>query len=308
AEPDRGVDVLDRALRGTRGGHLTAAADPPPADHRGHLLRNRCLPQPAGPDERRPRRAAHARGPAAGPRLRRQGADLDLRLLGGRPGQRPTSPRGHPAGAVGVHQHHLAPAADRPFPDRAGAHLPGLGAGAQRPVHRHRPRHHGPRRRLGVHDARPLARAGRHDVAAGRVGVAAHRQHPVAVGAARLRRTRRLPAHLPGAADRPRGGAVPDLRRPLPALDHARAVGGLGLPAPAHHGQRPDAAAVGVPGPGPRPAAGPAGVRRPRRPAGEPGPGDDLGAGGGRPGDRGGGQQLLRRRGRDSLDHRGDAL
>ena len=39
-------------------------------------------------------------------------ADLDLLLLGRRPGQRPPGPRGDPARAVGVHQHHLAAAAD----------------------------------------------------------------------------------------------------------------------------------------------------------------------------------------------------
>ena len=51
-----------------------------------------------------------------------------------------------------------------------GAHVLGLGAGAQRPVHRHRPRHHGPRRRLAVHVAGPQPGAGRHDLADGGLG------------------------------------------------------------------------------------------------------------------------------------------
>lgn len=44
-----------------------------------------------------------------------------------------------------------------------------------------------------------VAGAGRHDLADGRLGLAEHRQHPVAGGAARLRRPRRLSAHLPRA-------------------------------------------------------------------------------------------------------------
>ena len=38
AEPDRGVDVLDRPLRGAGRGHRPAAADPPAAAGRGHLV------------------------------------------------------------------------------------------------------------------------------------------------------------------------------------------------------------------------------------------------------------------------------
>ena len=113
------------------------------------------------------------------------------------------------------------------------ARLPQLGPGAQRAVQRHRPRDHGPRRRLAVHVAGPLPGAGRHDLPAGRLGLAEHRQHPVAVGAARLRRSRRLPAHLPRRAHRPGGRPVPDPGRPLPALDHARAGRRVGLPAQA---------------------------------------------------------------------------
>ena len=61
--------------------------------------------------------------------------------------------------------------------------------------------------------------------------VADHRRHPVAVGAPRLRRPRRLPAHLPRAAHRPGGRPVLDLGRPVPALDHARSGRRVRLPA-----------------------------------------------------------------------------
>ena len=108
-----------------------------------------------------------SRRPAAAAVLRRRGADLDLLLLGRGPRQRPAGPRGDPARAVGVHQHHLAAAADRPVQHRPGVLVPGLGPRPQRPVHRHRPQHHGPRRRLAVPAAGPQPRAGRHDLADG---------------------------------------------------------------------------------------------------------------------------------------------
>ena len=57
-----------------------------------------------------------------------------------------------------------------------------------------------PGRRLAVHVDGPLARAGGHDLADGGLRLADRRQHPVAGRAARLRRTRRVPADLPGPA------------------------------------------------------------------------------------------------------------
>ena len=188
--------------------------------------------------------------PAAPARVRPARAELDLLLLGGRPGQRPTGPRGHPAGPVGVHQHHLAPAAVGRLRGRPGQRLPELGPRAQRPVRRHRPRHDGPRRRVAVPVAGPLPGAGRHDLAAGRLRVGLRRGVAVAVGAARLRRARRLPADLPRRAQRRLGGRVPHPGRPLPALDHARPQRRLGLPGQARGRRR----ATPRPAP-PRPAA-----------------------------------------------------
>ena len=116
AEPDRGVDVLDRPLRGARRQHRPDGADPAPADRRGHLARRVGLvPEPAGADEHRRRGlpGAERRRPAAAALLGRPGVDVDLLRLGRRPGQRPTGPGGDPARGVGVHQHHLAEAAHR---------------------------------------------------------------------------------------------------------------------------------------------------------------------------------------------------
>ena len=64
--------------------------------------------------------------------------------------------------------------------------------------------------------------AGRHDLSDGCLGILDRRQHPVAVGASRLRRPRRVPAYLSRRTHRPRGRPVPDLGRPVPAVDHAR--------------------------------------------------------------------------------------
>ena len=146
AEPDRGVAVLDRPVRRTLRRHRPTAADPPADAQRGQFTgRVGRLPQPARPDERRRRRTAACGGPAALSLLRPSGADVDLRDLGGGPGQRPAGPRGDSAGAVGVHQHHLAAAARRALQHRADLSVPGLGAAAQCPVHRDRPQHDGAR-------------------------------------------------------------------------------------------------------------------------------------------------------------------
>ncbi len=79
--------------------------------------------------------------------------------------------------------------------------------------------------------------AGRHDVAHGLLGRPDHRQHQLAVGAARHGRLRRVPPYPPRAAHRPRRRTLPHRRRPVSAVDHARPGLRLGVPGEAGPGE-----------------------------------------------------------------------
>ena len=110
-----------------------------------------------------------------------------------------------------------------PVPRAAAAGDLPVGARAGGADQRHRRRHDDPRRGLALPHARPLRRARRHDLAAGRDA----RRWPRGVGApwthdaARLRRLRGVPAHLPRPGDRAGGGGVPAARPAVPALGGA---------------------------------------------------------------------------------------
>ena len=111
-----------------------------------------------------------------------------------------------------------------PVPGAAAAGDLPVGARAGRADQRHRRRDDDPRRGLAVPDARPLHRARRHDLAAGRDrGAGRAGRRAVDHHAARVRRLRGVPAHLPRPGDRARGGGVPAARPAVPAVGGLRA-------------------------------------------------------------------------------------
>ena len=93
-----------------------------------------------------------------------------------RPGERPPGPRDAVGADVGGHQHDLPRDPVRPVPRAAAAGDLPLGARPRGADQRHRRRDDDPRRGLALPDARPLRRARRHDLAAGRDRVAGRRQ------------------------------------------------------------------------------------------------------------------------------------
>ena len=116
------------------------------------------------------RRAAHvdtARG-AARARLRPRLPRLDRRHPGRRPRECPARPRDAVDLDVGGDQHDLPRDPLRPVPLDATARGLPVGARPRGADQRHRRRDDDPRRGLAVPDARPLDRARRHDLAAGR--------------------------------------------------------------------------------------------------------------------------------------------
>ena len=206
-----------------------------------------------------------------------------------------------------MHQYHLASAAAEQFRCGRGPYVPELGSRAQRTVHRNRSRHHGPRRGLAILAAGPQPRTDRHDVADGGLGLVTQRRHSVAVGAARLRRTRRLPPNLRRPPHRLRRCSLLDHRRPVPALDHARLGRLERLPDQCLAGQPVRRHPIGRGAPTARSSACSAGVLRHGPVDGAPRQGDGSRSGRGSGGDHNGLHQLLRRRRPDRLDHRRDA-
>ena len=124
-----------------------------------------------------------------------------------------------------VDQHDVPATSRRAGSARCAPRTRSAGCASGRRGHqRHRRRDDEPRRGLAVPGARPVARAGGHDRAAGRdLGAEPGRRLGVADDAAGLRRLPVLPAHLPRAGDRPRGGRVPAARPAVPALGGATA-------------------------------------------------------------------------------------
>ena len=121
AEPDRGVDVLDRPLRRARRGHRADPRRADPADPRGRRHRRGDDLPVAAVDHGRRGRAARPRrhGPDARHALLRPGlAGLDRLGVRRRPRERSTGPRDAVGADVGGHQHdvprHPAPASSTP--------------------------------------------------------------------------------------------------------------------------------------------------------------------------------------------------
>ena len=124
AEPDRGVDVLDRPLRRARRGHRPDPRRPDPADPRGrHHRRGDDLPGAAldhGRRGRRPTAASTSRWCSTCSATTRPRRSSIASALGRRPRERPPGPRDAVGADVGGHQHDVPRHPARPVPGASG--------------------------------------------------------------------------------------------------------------------------------------------------------------------------------------------
>ena len=234
AEPNRGVDVLDRPLRRARRGHGPDPRRTDPAADRGHDRRpGDGLPQPAlhhgRRATRRPVGRRRDRPRAAG--LRPHRVRIRRRGPRGSQGERAARPGDAVRRDVGGAQHDAPLGRHRPVPQHGSQHRLPLGARPGGADQRGRRRDDDPRRGLAVPRPRAQPRAGRHDLTSGRDG-RIRRRGRVALDqhAARLRRPRGVPADLQGPRDRARCRGVPAARPAVPALGGLRAQPGRAVP------------------------------------------------------------------------------